>query len=290
MKLYISSSCSQHPSIFDAIKELADAGFTHIELSGGNEYAGYNQEYLLELKNKRGLTFLVHNYFPPQPKSFVLNIATANPVNRQQCFVLVQEAVNLSRLLKQTHYGIHSGYNREMTTAKDMDGVFTSIGAIPDARKLQEVFLEKIKNILPSGFRLAIENAFPHKDNADTSLMYSTEHIEKFLQGFDGTPIGLLLDLGHLGVSACMMGFDKFAFLQRLLPQYYLRIFEIHLSTHNEDIDTHWITQPDTPDVQMLASYRSLLQHIPVTLEWQNADCTEAFAAYQRLCPILEEE
>ncbi len=287
MRIYISSSCSQKQSVFDAVEELADAGFSFIELSGGNDYDGYSQTALLEMRRKRGLTFLVHNYFPPQPEPFVLNLASSDALTRKRCLRLIRDALSLSAALNQTHYGVHAGYSREMNLARDQDGVFVGSTQIADPRTTQEEFIETILRELPPGLRLAVENAFPRPDDAHLSLMATPEDILYFLNRFENSKAGLLLDLGHLGVSASILQFDKYAFLRTLVSQYGTRILELHLSTHAGSRDTHSITPPDAPDVTFLKEQRTFLEHAPLVLEWQNADCKEAFTAYTKLLPIL---
>lgn len=287
MRIYISSSCSHKRSVFDSVEELANVGFTHIELSGGNDFDGYSQAALLEMRRKLGLTFLVHNYFPPQPEIFVLNLATSDEVLRGQCFRLVREALALSDILGQTHYGVHAGYSREMSLTRDQDGVFVGFAEIAAPRCAQEAFIEAILAELPPGFRLAVENAFPRLSDAHLSLMATPEDIVYFLNRFKEEQAGLLLDLGHLGVSAHILQFDKYAFLRSLVQQFGKRILELHLSTHVGSRDKHYITPPDSPDVAFLMEHRAFLEHAPLVLEWQNTDCKEAFAAYTKLLSIL---
>jgi sugar phosphate isomerase/epimerase len=289
MRIYISSSCSRKRSVFDAVEELAQAGFSHIELSGGNDFDGYSQVALLEMRQKLGLTFLVHNYFPPQPETFVLNMASSDKATRSRCLRLVREALALSAALGQTHYGVHAGYSREMSLSRDQDGVFVGSEAIAAPRLAQEAFIEVILAELPAELCLAVENAFPRPDDPHLSLMATPEDILYFLERFSNPTAGLLLDLGHLGVSAHILQFDKYAFLRNLVSRFGSRILELHLSTHTGNRDTHSITRPDSPDVTFLMKHRMFLEHAPLVLEWQNADCKEAFAAYTKLLPFLSQ-
>ena len=74
--IYVSSACVKARRIGDAVQQLADAGFTCIELSGGTiHYSGWKTD-LFKLKEENGLHYLFHNYFPPPEKPFVLNLAS----------------------------------------------------------------------------------------------------------------------------------------------------------------------------------------------------------------------
>lgn len=287
MKLFISSSCSKQDNIFDALEELALVGFNNIELSGGNLFDNYTKEGLLDLRKRFNLNLLVHNYFPPQPEPFVLNIASAIPETVRHSQYLIDESIELSLELGQTHYGLHAGYIHEMSTVCDEYGVFLSGERIVDAAHIQQNFIDQVVKKMPKGFYLAIENAFPRGDGTPFSLMSSPEQILAHLEYYKNSPVGLLLDLGHLGVSSHILKFDKYFFLDILFTMWKSRIFELHISTHHGSKDTHQINRKDSPDIAFLRKYRNELFHIPLVLEWQNIDCTVAYMAYQELLPLL---
>lgn len=287
MKLYISSSCSQKKNIFDALEELAAAGFKNIELSGGSDFDGYTKKGLLQLRQRLGLTLLVHNYFPPQATSFVLNISSANTETRQNSMALVHDAIELSLALGQNHYGVHAGFLSEMSTKRDEDGVFLPGENITGTQNRQQDFIKEIMQTLPQGFKIALENCFPRKDGTPMSLLSTQEQILAHVEYYKDSPMGLLLDLGHLGVSAQIHKFDKYIFLCKLFQRWTSRIFEIHLSTHEGGRDTHSITGIDSPDVVFLMQYGKVLAHVPLVLEWQNTNSREAYMAYEGLLPLL---
>ena len=70
--IFVSSACLRNKKIKDSVKELADNGFTNIELSGGTEYYDNFEVDLLNLKKDYNLNYQCHNYFPPPKNHFVL--------------------------------------------------------------------------------------------------------------------------------------------------------------------------------------------------------------------------
>ena len=76
--IYISSSCIKAKTIKESVTILAEAGFKNIELSGGTQYYSSFETDLIKLQDKYGLNYQLHNYFPPPPNHFVLNLASIN--------------------------------------------------------------------------------------------------------------------------------------------------------------------------------------------------------------------
>jgi sugar phosphate isomerase/epimerase len=65
---------------------------------------------LLELKAKYNLTYRCHNYFPPPPKSFVLNLASLDDDIFQMSMDHAKKALELSESLGADKYGLHAGF------------------------------------------------------------------------------------------------------------------------------------------------------------------------------------
>lgn len=271
----------------EALEEFADADFTHVELSGNFDPLDYDQETALLRAKELGLQLIAHNYFPPPDVSFVLNIASADPLVRKNSLDMIRKAIDFSLACGRNHFGIHAGYAEELSAERDDADLFVGRQAIADPAVLQEKFLNDLLTTLPQGFRLSLENGFPHRDDSPVALFYSPEHIENFLERYENAPYGLLLDIGHLGVSAHKTGFDKFAALERLINRWSGRIFEIHLSTPDGGRDAHGITDPNSPEVTFLKEHKRQLKHAPLVMEWRDLDCREAFETYQQLQRIL---
>ena len=108
--IFVSSSCLKNNTIKQSVQELANQGYKNIELSGGtNLYEEYVED-LLGLKKKYKLNYLVHNYFPPPKKPFMLNIASLNDELFEKSVDHCVKAINLCKILGSKKYGVHAGF------------------------------------------------------------------------------------------------------------------------------------------------------------------------------------
>jgi sugar phosphate isomerase/epimerase len=287
--LFITSYCSTSQSIAVAVEELARHGFTNIELTGGTRYKEYRESDLHELRNKYGLKFLIHNFFPPQGKNFVLNLASVDEKTHAQTIDLVAQAVSLSRKFAQSLYSIHAGYAHDLTPAKGGNGLF-----LPRNNKKNsgETFLKSVEyiaaSLLPDGFCLAVENAFPAYGDDSFSLLSTPSDIFAFLNRLRAYPnVGILLDLGHLNVAAYHAKFDKYQFLEKLIADYSHKIFELHVSANDRKSDDHDISAANSFEIQFVRNNISIFSSIPVVLEWHQNLSPSLYEQYRRIEEII---
>jgi uncharacterized protein (UPF0276 family) len=117
-------------------------------------------------------------------------------------------------------------------------------------------------------------------DASDCSLLCTPSEIHQFLaQTANDDNIGLLLDMGHLCISANFYGFDKDEFVRSLNEEHQHRIFGIHLSENDGEVDQH---SPLRPDSWQLTAARSFdLASIPVTVECRGLETEGALRQFQ---------
>lgn len=108
--IYISSSCIKSNAIEDAVRVLADEGFVNIELSGGTDFKEGTLEELKNLKKEYQLNFLLHNYFPPPPVPFVLNLASLDEEISTLTIQHLKKAIDWSVALNASKYAFHAGF------------------------------------------------------------------------------------------------------------------------------------------------------------------------------------
>ena len=289
--LYITSYCSTEKFIAGAVEQIASLGFKNIELTGGTGYSEYSEAELHDLRDKFGLSYLIHNYFPPQKENFVLNLASGDRVVRSRTFNLVSQAVTLSKEFSQHLYSIHAGYVYDLSPVKGKDGLFLPTDSGKNSQKAFYEALEHIaSSLLPKGFNLAVENAFPAYGNGHFSMLSSPKDIFEFLQFTERyRNIGFLLDLGHLNVAAYYQKFDKETFLKKLLSEFRHKIFELHLSRNNGVEDTHKICRVESFEVQFVGANREFFKHIPIVLEWHQCLSPSVYDEFKRIESFLGE-
>ncbi len=217
--IFISTSCVRAQKINDAIAILAEEGFKKIELSGGTNYYEGILTDLKNLKEKYGLTYLIHNYFPPPMKHFVLNLASANKQIYEATINHYKDAISLAEKLGVIKYGIHAGFLIDPN--KDELGKGISKQSLTDREKALDIFCKGYNEIRyhSSSVEVYIEN------NVISLQNYQTYKINPFLltDFVSYTEINnlidfkLLLDLAHLKVSCKTLGLDFKNELHKLL-------------------------------------------------------------------------
>jgi sugar phosphate isomerase/epimerase len=233
--------------------------FPGLELSGGPHRSPAElSEGMARLRRAGAASILVHNYFPPPKEPFVLNLATADAILLERCLRLAGEALDLCAALGTPFYSFHPGYRR--------DGRELSNGhfAFSGPQRSMSATLAQFHANFPAlhalacerGVKLAVENLFPIRDEV-TSLANTLGEMEALIAPLPGD-VGLLLDLGHLAVSANLLGFDRLAYLDGLLSRHGGRIFEVHLSGNDGETDAHLPIQPGDWQLDVLPLFRGL--------------------------------
>ncbi|MBI4806798.1 MAG: sugar phosphate isomerase/epimerase [Desulfovibrio sp.] len=288
--LYLTSCCSPSRAIVEAVASIVALGITNIELTGGTLYEHYDLSALRALKTKHNLNFLIHNYFPPQSEEFVLNPASTNPEIRSRVHQTLADSISLAQSFGHNLYSLHAGFSYDQIPIFRDDGLFTPMSGPRFCRDNLYEGVERIAaTILPPEVNLALENAFPLSKAGRFSLMASPEDILAFLERFaDSKNVGLLLDLGHLNLSACRLGFDKIAFLDRLLGDWGHKIFEVHASANNGEHDSHNLNTVDDFEIQFIKGARKILEHAPIILEWHDCLSQQAAETYFDIARYLD--
>lgn len=235
-KTYLSSSCFKLRKIDEFLELAKKNGFYNLELSGNIEFEDKIDNKLLQEKK---FSFLIHNYFPVLERPLVLNLASKNEVIREKSIQLCQRAIKLSQKLGTRFYSVHGGF---LVNLKPEDlGKKQSHLPYIDRELGMKIFKESINRLL--GFMkrerietvdLLIENNVASQVNLIEGenklyLLADLEETRKFFKEINSPRLGLLVDLGHLKVSAKQLGFDKHEFIETLKD----KIQAFHLSENN---------------------------------------------------------
>lgn len=289
--IYISSVAVKSTSIEDSVNKLMGIGIRNIELSGGTNYSDNILKKLKGLKKEFSLNLLIHNYFPPPKKDFVLNIASNNKGTRLKSINFVKRNIDLVHDLEIDCYTLHPGYARELRAAQESDYFiaddYPAISPAYASAIMFESLLEIRKYAFKQGVRVGLENLFPIDEAPDSSLLCTPADIIQFLNYFgEDDNIGFLLDLGHLVISANYFGFDKDEFIETLSKCFQPKIFEIHLSGNDGKKDQHVLLAPDCWQLKAIRTFD--LKKIPVTIECRGLNTNEVLNQYRLVKNILE--
>lgn len=264
--IYVSTACIKKNSIKEIIQMLAKYGIHNIELSGGTSYSDNIEKELINLKDLYGVRYACHAYFPPPKVPFVINLASCNDAIYQQSINHYTQCIEMLKLIGCRTLSIHAGVLIEIGPAEI--GKKLSGKIIYDEKKAYErfcaayIYIDKL--CAENGIKLFLENnvlsAENYKQFKHHNYMMMTDYdsIMKMKKELD---FKLLLDLGHLHVSANTLGLD-YSRECGLLAKH---IKWIHISENNGISDEH---KPLTKgSVIMEEFYKIYNPSINVTLE-----------------------
>ncbi|MCK9602764.1 MAG: sugar phosphate isomerase/epimerase [Candidatus Omnitrophica bacterium] len=254
--IYVSSECIQARYIVENVKELASSGFRRIELSGGTSYYNSYLGDLLKLKKEHKLEYLVHNYFPPPEEGFVLNLASLSEKVRNRSVDFCKKAIEVAAVLGAGYYSVHAGFY--------FDPEITELGKVIKPRKLYpagdsiQVFIDNFKALkqyaLAHRIKLYLENnvvnlkSFQSLNKMIPAMLLTFEDARELGRKID---FNLLLDVGHLKVTAQTLGLD----FQKQFSGLFKISDYLHLSDNNGLMDEHGLIFDDSMIYKMFLGH-----------------------------------
>jgi sugar phosphate isomerase/epimerase len=260
---------SQHPvyastagiaHYFRTLPELLEAltrqGIDCIELGHSPSLAGLELPQGLSHFKAR---FLLHNYFPAPEKPFVLNLASQDAATLHRSRELCVQAIQLSAVLGAPFYSVHCGFLAEFDSASL--GRKLAFADLCDYERGYATFTESLTLLLAraraTGLRLLVEpNVVAPINLIDgrNSLLMMAEprELARLLADFRDGALGVLLDLGHLKVTAATLGFGIAEFIDTVAPG----VGAFHLHDNNGLADQHIPIQPGNWTLDVLCQPR----------------------------------
>lgn len=255
MPIYISTAhLTPRLPLSTTVTTLAEAGFRHIELSGGECPDRDYLDTLLKLQDKYGLHYLCHNYFPPPAVPITLNLASLDTNCFEQSLNQFIQALSVSRALCADRFALHAGFFLDVRP-EELGHAFThsvlnnKIDGIEQFCRGFTILSERA-----NGIELYIENNVVSRTNRETFVddnPFMLTCSEEYRALRKRLPFKLLLDIGHLHVSAHSLGIAFSEELNTLLDQ----TDYIHLSDNDGTTDRHLPLTPES------AIYRALAKH-----------------------------
>lgn len=264
--IYISSACVKKNHIAEIIEQYAENGIKNIELSGGTDYYPEIVKDLKRLKQKYGVHYACHAYFPPPKNPFVVNLAACNDDIYQKSIDYYVRCVDVLKYLGCGTLSIHAGFLIEIGT--DEIGKKLSDRIIYDEGKAYDRFCSAYQHIAglcrKNNISFYLENNVLSQENYiefgghNYLMMTDYKSIMKMKGQLD---FDLLLDLGHLHVSSHTLSLD-FSQECKKLCQY---VKWYHISENNGISDEH---RPLMENSDILKEfYRMYSPALDVTIE-----------------------
>jgi sugar phosphate isomerase/epimerase len=259
MRIFVSSACfGKNTSVKEIVKILINNGIFNIELGSVHKYETKIRDFL----RKVDAEFIIHNYFPPSKKPFIINLASNNKKIRERSIAQVKRAISLARILGSKLYSVHAGF----VVDPDIRLNFPSIKKTEAYEQAFKNFVNSLRNIVDfardRGVKVAVENNVCIKKFKGKLLLCKACEFERLFKEIPSKNLGIALDLGHLNVSARTFKFDRYDFIQKLRR----KIFAFHIHDNNGLVDLH---KPVAKDSWTLSAI-SLLDNnnrIPIVLE-----------------------
>lgn len=238
--LYVSSACIKKRVISEIIQELVKYNIKNIELSGGTDCYDNLEDDLLRLKKQYDLNYACHAYFPPAQVPFVVNLAACNDQIYQRSINHYVQCIEMLKRLDCKVLSIHAGFLVEI--GSDEIGKKLKSRIVYDADKAYDRFCTAYDYIAKlcakNDISLYLENNVLSADNYGEfdyhNYMMMTDY-SSIMEMRKQINFNLLLDLGHLYVSATTLGLD-YAQECNKLSKY---IKWVHISENNGVIDEH---------------------------------------------------
>ena len=286
MEVYISTGAFRFKGLGEIIQFSINHGIDHIELSSGLAY----QPNLLDqvrATNQTQITYLIHNYFPPPEQPFVLNLASSDARTRKRSLDLCREAIDLTDEIGAPFYSVHSGFAFDMKP--DLLGKPASQNRIPRSDHIPydeayDIFSENVISLTEyagsKGIRLLVENnvvspVILAEHNRGSLLMASVDEIVQLITDVGDPNFGVLVDVGHVNVTANALGFSREQFIEILAPH----IGAFHLSHNDGQTDQNLPFDEN-------AWFCPLLKHfhnVPFVIEAYHLSWTQMQREYQVL-------
>lgn len=259
-KIYVSTNAFKE-SHFSSIIEICrkykihNIEFSFIDMMDEKEIRGLGR-----LCNSMEFQFLIHNYFPRPREPFVLNLASNNGRSLSLSLEHCKKAVDLSAALQAPFYSVHAGFCFN-ASPEHLGRAITGASLIPkeEARRIYIRSLQSLADYaMGKNVKIAIENHVVEAKNLvkgeNKYLLGATaEELLDLLAGIRRENVGLLLDLGHLKISANTLGISPENFMKDLSPH----IIALHLHENNGITDEHsmifrdsWFWKPLKENIQ----------------------------------------
>ncbi len=232
MNIFASTSCLKgYGSLPSMVKAMKSAGLNCIELG---DAPSVSEEGLVEISLlKSSINFEVHNYFPRASRPFLLNLASLDPDNLSRSLEFAKNAVGLCRRLGGTFYGVHAGFCADVS-ASSLGGIL-EYTKIVDREKAFNRMVDSLRILcdqaLKAGVTIAVENHLVARCDligGKNELVLACEAGEliALIKETSRPNLGILLDVGHLNVSANTLRLDRMAWVEQAKP--FIKAFHVH--------------------------------------------------------------
>lgn len=224
--IYISTIAFGNGNLATILEEAERQQF-NIEFSSGLAYNKNTEKIFMDTSLKK----LPHNYFPAPEEPFVLNLASSNEVIRNKSIEMCMNGLALAKAGGCEFYAAHAGFCIDPQPSQL--GRQLDVNIQTDKALHWNIFMQSVKKILAyaraNNILFLIENnviaAFNLSADGDNPLFCcDAADMWKLVKEAGSEHFGILLDTGHLKVSAATLGLDadaEFVSVQNIVKAFH---------------------------------------------------------------------
>lgn len=287
MTVYISTSCLANGSdVFPVLETYAKAGLTNVELGASHRYV----DSLSSTRFKRyDFSFIAHHYFPPAKESFILNLASQDPVILKRSKNQIRRSIEFCHSLGIELFTFHAGFRVDPNDKLR----FSQEQSIVPYETAFNTFIESVKEVnsyaQDKGVSIAIENNVLSEYNVVDGknpflLLCQAGEFERLWEKISSANVGILLDLGHLKVTSHWLDFDRYEFIDKVKD----RVFAIHIHENNGQVDEHRELDETSWCFEVIG--RKCFTKLPIVLESSKLPINKIIHQLSLIEKILEKE
>ncbi len=205
-KVFISTGHYKNLKPIQTFNYLIKNNINDIEFSGGLPvHLKEEKKFFKRLKNHN---VRLHNYFPAPKKKFVINLASKNKKILRRSINHIKKSISYSKQINGKYFSFHAGFRVDPGVKRLGKGFKKT--KLTDKKEAESIFLKSVKEISKfakkKNIKILIENNVVNKKNLrifgkNPLLLTNPKDIINFFKRCPKN-IGLLIDVGHLKVSA----------------------------------------------------------------------------------------
>jgi len=233
---------------------------------------------------------LIHNYFPVPQKSFLMNLASSESEIVNLTSDLIRRAIDISASIGAPFYSFHGGFVGEPSGRDEWGFIFPEPkpeDRLPALNRFAENLFPLVEEAKKTGVQLLVENNVCPPYQKDVGLFGDEKDFLWLFGQKEFDPAGILLDFGHMNVSAQSLSFDAQYMIQAIVPH----IRACHIHQNDGTADQHRPIFEDFAVISPVLDYVSSLESVGdqnnpgiwLTLEGKHESQEDAFKAWKQL-------
>ncbi|MFC1807231.1 sugar phosphate isomerase/epimerase family protein [Candidatus Omnitrophota bacterium] len=241
-----SSTCFKECDLSRLLYFLAENNIDGLEISGNLMRKSHGDIVQLMNEYKDRINFYIHNYFPIPASPVVLNPA----MEKTAAYTITRckKAIDLCVEFNIPFYSMHAGmaFDPNPGDLGNSQAHFEPISLNESRDILVRSCVEIAEYAKIRGVGVLLENNVAANINCPNRLndryhLADPDESSKLIGLFDNSNLGMLLDVGHLKVSAQTLGFDPKIFI----ANFRRHIRAVHISDNNGNEDQHLLINSD---------------------------------------------